>query len=49
MIREIKALLDKYNKMQQQNYESVLIGQVTCDLHRLLGDARIKRLPKGER
>jgi len=48
MIKEIKLLLEKYKKMQQ-HFEYVSIGQVTQDVHRLLQDARIKRIPKSER
>lgn len=48
MIKEIKILLDKYKKMQGQ-FEYVPITQVVQDIYNLLQDARIKRLPKGER
>ena len=48
MIREIKTLCAKYQEMQNKS-EYVSIGQVVNDLYRLLGDARLKRIPKDER
>ena len=48
MIKELKKMSKKYQDMAKQS-EYVSIGQVINDLYQLIGDARIKRLPKKER
>ncbi len=45
MIKEIKAVMKKYMEMSKKS-EYVSIGQVVNDLHQLIGEARVKRLPK---
>jgi hypothetical protein len=47
-MKEVKQLLKKYMEMARKS-EYVSIGQVTNDLSQLLGELRIKRLPKSER
>jgi len=49
MIKEITLLLEKYKRIQKSNYEYVPIEEVLTDLRRLLGEVRIRRLPKNER
>lgn len=48
MIRELKAMLDKYKQIGKQ-CETVTISQIIRDLHYLISEARVKRLPKNER
>lgn len=47
-MKEVKILLDKYQEMSKKS-EYVSLGQVVNDLHGLLQELRIKRLPKDER
>jgi len=48
MIKEIKKLRDKYNKIAKHS-EYVSVGDVLCDLYHLEQDARLKRIPKWKR
>lgn len=48
MIKELKQVMRKYMDMQKTS-EYVSVGQVVNDLSQLIGDARVKRLPKDER
>ena len=48
MIKEIKILIEKYKQILK-NSDYVSVVEVGQDLYNLLGDARIKRLPKNER
>ena len=48
MIKELKEALKKYLEMSKKS-EYVSIVQVVNDLSQLVGEARIKRLPKDER
>ncbi len=48
MIRELTKFLEKYKDMSKRS-EYVSVGQVVNDLHYLVQEARLKRLPKNER
>jgi len=48
MIKELKKYMKKYQDMRRKS-EYVDIGQVVQDFYTLIGEARIKRLPKNER
>jgi len=48
MIKELQKFMNKYKRMAK-NSEYVSIGQVVNDLHYLMQEARIRRLPKSER
>ena len=46
MIKDLNRTLKKYTDMQKMNFEHVNIAEVINDLSRLIGEIRIKRLPK---
>ena len=48
MIKELKVMQKKYQEMSKGS-EYVSLGQVVNDLHYLIVEARLKRLPKNER
>ena len=48
MIKEIKALEKKYNKIAK-NSEYVSVGEILNDFYHLKQDVRLKRVPKNQR
>lgn len=48
MIKEIKILMDKYNKISKHS-EYVNVSEISTDLYRLILHARLMRIPKDER
>lgn len=49
MIKEIKHLIKKYQDIAKNGAEIVYITEIMNDLYQLIGQARIKRLPKKDR
>ena len=48
MIKDIKRVKKKYEQMRK-TAEYVDIGQVIGDLHQLIMECRLRRIPKSER
>jgi hypothetical protein len=49
MIKEIKSVRAKYERIAKDHNDYVSVQEVISDLRGLEADARIKRLPKNQR